>query len=439
MITKEQKDIAQECLDFALKNGCEEARISFAVSDNNSFEYRNTQLDKLQQSTENKLYIELFTQGRYGAFSTNRLERDELYSLIQEGIVSTRFLAEDLCRRLPDSSRYFNREETDLELFDESYDSISVANKIDLLKQTTEEVYGKDKRVISVTSAYEDNRSAEYMLASNGLEVFSQDSSFSISSEVSMKTETDARPESYWFDSAIFWQDLQKEGIAHKAFDRALGKIGQQKAASGKYQMLLDNTQSTRMLSPLISAIMGTAIQQKNSFLIDKLGQTIASPLVNLSDTPHLPHSFGSRWYDGEGVATSDRKILENGVLQTYFIDTYNSLKMNVQPTISTPSVLNFGLGETDFNGLLRQTENGIWVSGFNGGNTNPTTGDFSMGIEGFLIKDGAVVCPINEMNVTGNILDIWKSLIAAGNDPREHSPWKIPALLFDNVSFNGM
>lgn len=439
MITEQHKNIAQNCLDFALKNGCQEARISFAVAENNTFEYRNTQLDKLQQSTENKLFIELFVDGRYGAFSTNRLEHSELQHFIREGIASTRFLAEDLCRRLPENTRYYKGKGEDLDLYDKSYLSININSKIDLLKQSTEEVFGKDNRVISVTSCYDDSRNAEYMIASNGLEVYSQDSSFSLSSEVTLKTDTDARPESYWYDSTIFWKDLQKEGVARKAFERALEKIGQEKTTSGKYQMLLDNTLSSRMVSPMISAMMGTALQQKNSFLMNKLGEDIASPLVNLTDTPHLLRSFGSSWYDGEGVATSERKIIENGKLQTYFIDTYNSQKMGINPTISAPSVLNFGLGEINFGGLLRQVENGIWVSGFNGGNTNPTTGDFSMGIEGFLVKSGKIVSPVGEMNITGNVLELWKNLITMGNDPRQNSPWKIPALLFDNVSFNGM
>ncbi|OJU47897.1 MAG: modulator protein [Bacteroidales bacterium 45-6] len=439
MITQEQKDIAQGCMEFALKNGCQQARISFAVADNSSFDFRNTQLDKLQQSSENKLYIELFVDGRYGSFSTNRLEREEVQALIREGITSTRFLAQDLARRLPDSSRYYLGKGDGLELYDDAYLSINVNSKIDLLKQTTAEVYGKDKRVISVTSSYEDNRSAEYMVASNGFEAFSQDSSFSLSSEVALKTDTDARPESFWYDSTIFWKDLQKEGIARKAFERALGKVGQKQTASGKYQLLLDNTQASRIVSPLISALMGTSLQQKNSFLIDRLGKQIMPPSVTIHDTPHLARSFGARWYDGEGVATSDLQIIEKGVLQTYFIDTYNSVKMGVEPTISSPSILNFELGNTDFNGLLRQIEHGIWVSAFNGGNTNQTTGDFSMGIEGFLIKDGKVVSPIGEMNITGNILDLWKNLVAVGNDPRKNSPWKIPALLFEGVLFNGL
>lgn len=439
MITQLQKDIAQSSMDFALKNGAQQVRISFIVSDSSSFEYRNTQLDKLQQSTENKLYIELFVDGRYGSFSTNRVERQEIEDLIRNGIASTRFLAPDRCRQLPETNRYFSENGKDLDLYDPSYLSIPVSSKIDLLKQANLEVYGKDQRIISVTSSYDDNRSAEYMITNNGLEVFSQDSSFSITSEVALKTDTDARPESFWYDSSVFWNDLKKEGIARKAFERALGKIGQTKVASGKYQMLLDNTQASRLLSPILSAIMGTSLQQKNSFLLDMKGKQIASSLLNITDTPHLNRSFGSRWYDGEGVATYDRKVIENGVLQTYYIDNYNALKMDIEPTISSPSILQFNLGESNLEGMMRNIQNGIWVSGFNGGNTNSTSGDFSFGIEGFLIQNGKITQPVSEMNITGNLLTLWNNLVEIGNDPRKNSPWKTPSLLFNEVSFTGI
>lgn len=439
MITQLQKDIAQSSMDFALKNGAQQVRISFIVSDSSSFEYRNTQLDKLQQSTENKLYIELFVDGRYGSFSTNRVERQEIEDLIRNGIASTRFLAPDRCRQLPETNRYFSENGKDLDLYDPSYLSIPVSSKIDLLKQANLEVYGKDQRIISVTSSYDDNRSAEYMITNNGLEVFSQDSSFSITSEVALKTDTDARPESFWYDSSVFWNDLKKEGIARKAFERALGKIGQTKVASGKYQMLLDNTQASRLLSPILSAIMGTSLQQKNSFLLDMKGKQIASSLLNITDTPHLNRSFGSRWYDGEGVATCDRKVIENGVLQTYYIDNYNALKMDIEPTISSPSILQFNLGESNLEGMMRNIQNGIWVSGFNGGNTNSTSGDFSFGIEGFLIQNGKITQPVSEMNITGNLLTLWNNLVEIGNDPRKNSPWKTPSLLFNEVSFTGI
>lgn len=441
MISQKDKEIAQWALDFALKAGCSAGRVSIVVANNNSFEYRNTQLDRLHQSSENKLYIELFVDGRYGALSTNRLDKKELEHFIQNGIASTRFLAPDLCRQLPKEERYYKKNDADnLNLFDDTFSAHSIEDKIDLIKSAVEEVWGAEEKVVSVTASYDDGCGAEYMIASNGFEAEDTDTAFSLSAEVSLKTNSDARPEAFWYSSVPFWNDLQKTGIAKTALNRALSKLGQQKIKSGIYPVILDNTVSSRLFSPLIAAMYGTAIQQKNTFLLDKLGKKIVSDKITVYDTPHLQSTFGSRWYDGEGVATYNQKIIENGVLNTYFIDTYNGLKLGVDPSIAAPSVLTIEMGDKDLEGLMLLMQNGILITGFNGGNTNNTTGDFSFGIEGFLVEKGIATIPISEMNITGNILDLWNNIIAIGNDPfSKQSSRQVPSLLFDKVSCSGL
>ena len=439
MIAKQHKNIAKWAMELALQNGCQNARVSVITANNNSFEYRNTQLDRLHQSAENKLYIELFVDGRYGSFSTNRIEKSGLESFIKEGIVSTRYLAEDLFRQLPDPGRYYKPDGKDLDLSDVSFNDLSADDKLAVAKQAVEEIYGTDDRIISVSSSYDDGVGAEYMVASNGFEAEGSDTAYNLTVEVSLRTDGDARAESYWFDSSVYWADLKKTGIGAKALERALRKIGQRKVKSGKYDMLLDNTTASRLFSPLIGAMYGTALQQKNSFLLDKLGKQITSDKLTVVDTPYIPRAYGSRWFDGEGVATADRVIIDKGVLQTYFIDTYNSKKLDMPPTIASPSIIQASSGNRGFDEIITSVENGIWITGFNGGNSNPTTGDFSFGIEGFLIEKGIATIPVSEMNITGNILDLWANLEEVGNDPRETSSWRLPSLLFSNVNFNGL
>ncbi|GAB6120291.1 TldD/PmbA family protein [Dysgonomonas termitidis] len=439
MITEQHKDTAQWAMRLALQNGCQAARVSIITANNNSFEYRNTQLDKLHQSSENKLYIELFVDGRYGTFSTNRIEKAGLETFIKEGIISTGYLAPDRLRQLPNSDRYYKGDGKNLDLYDNSFENISTDKKLDIARQAVEEIYESDKRIISITSSYDDGVGAEYMVASNGFEAESIDSAFNLTVETALKTDGDARAESYWFDSSVYWDDLKKSGIGKIALERALRKIGQRKIKSGKYDMLLDNTTASRLFSPIMGAMYGTALQQKNSFLLDKLGQQITSDKLTITDTPHLARAFGARWFDGEGVATKERVIIDRGILQTYFIDTYNSLKMDVGPTIASPSIIQAAPGSRDSDGILQSVQKGIWITGFNGGNSNPTTGDFSFGVEGFLIENGIATTPISEMNITGNILVLWKNLAEVGNDPRESSPWRLPSLLFSDVNFSGL
>lgn len=441
LITSQHKDIAQWAMEIALKNGCSSSRVSLTVANNNSFEYRNTQLDKLHQSSENKLYIELYVDGRYGTLSTNRLEKPELEPFIKDGIASTRFLAPDLCRQLPDMTRYYTSNSgDDLDLFDSTFFDYTVDQKLAVAKATVDEIYGTDDRIVSVVSSYDDGCGAEYMVASNGFEGEIQDTAYSLTAEVALKTDGDARPESYWYDSKLYWADLETVGIARKASQRAFQKLGQTKIKSGKYNLILDNTVSMKLLSPLISAMYGTAIQQKNTFLLNRLGDKIVSEKLTVIDNPHQKRAFGSRWYDGEGVATEDRVLIGKGVLNTYFIDTYNALKLNIQPTVASPSIIKLEHGIKNHSQLLNTMHQGIWVTGFNGGNTNSTTGDFSFGIEGFLVENGIATTPIGEMNITGNILDLWNNLVEVGNDPLSlNSSRQIPALLFEGVSFSGL
>ena len=232
---------------------------------------------------------------------------------------------------------------------------------------------------------------------------------------------------------------MPKTGIGSRALERVLRKLGQRKAKSGKYTMVLDPMTSGSLLSPMLSALYGSSLQQKNSFLLDKLNQQVGSTKLTLKDEPHLIGANGARYFDSEGVATEPLLIFDKGVLKTYFIDTYNAKKMGVAPTISSPSLLILEPGNKDLNGLVADVQNGILVTGLNGGNSNSSSGDFSYGIEGFLIENGKLTQPVNEMNVTGNMVQLWSSLVEVGNDAMLNRSWRIPSLVFDGISFSGL
>ncbi len=426
-------------MDYALKNGCQAAKLVLYSNSNASFELRDAKMDKLQQASESGLSISLYVDGKYGSYSTNRLDKKELESFIRNGIDSTRYLAEDEARVLPDSSRYYKGGKPDLQQFDDKFYNLNPDDKVDIARAAAEEVLGKDERIISVGSSYSDGEGASYRLTSNGFEGESKSTWFAVSADVAVKGEGEARPSSSWYDSAMFYDKLIKSGIGTKALERVLKKLGQRKAASGKYTMVLDSMNSSQLLSPLLNALYGSALQQKSSFLLNKLNTKVGSDKLNLMDEPHLIGARGARYFDNEGVATERRPIFENGTLKTYFIDTYNSKKMGVEPTISSPSLLILQPGNKDLDGLVADVQKGILVTGFNGGNSNKSTGDFSYGIEGFLIENGKLVQPVNEMNVTGNMITLWSSLVAVGNDPRVSSSWRIPSLVFEGVDFSGL
>ncbi|MBN92800.1 MAG: peptidase U62, partial [Deltaproteobacteria bacterium] len=146
----------------------------------------------------------------------------------------------------------------------------------------------------------------------------------------------------------------------------------------------------------------------------------------------------GSRHYDGEGISAKPLTILSEGVLQSYFVDTYYGRKLGWQPTTGSASNLVLDLGEQDLAGILKSVGQGIYVTSWLGGNANATTGDFSFGVRGHLIEDGEPGKPISEMNVTGNYMELLDRLVEVGNDPVPWSGFRTPTLVFDGIQFSG-
>jgi PmbA protein len=437
-MTKQEKyDLAKWAIQYALDNGAQQASVSISNNRSSSVEVREDKIDKLEQAIQSNLSIRLFVDNKYSSHSTNRLKKEELTRFISEAISGTKYLSEDEFRTLPEPELYYKGGGQDLNTLDKSFDIHDPQGKIELAFQAEREVLGKDERIISVTASYYDGLSERVMVASNGFEGDTANSYYGLNSQVSVKG-GDARPESYWSESAIFYEQLEKNDVGRKALERALKKIGQGKIDSGKMPMIVENRIVGRLFGPLISALNGSAIQQKNSFLIDKLGEKVFSEKLNVTDDPFIISGRGSRLFDNEGLATKKRPLFENGIVKNYFLDTYYGKKLGMNPTSGSNTNLVFKLGDKDLDGLVAAVGKGILVTGFNGGNSNGSTGDFSYGIEGFLIENGNIVRPVSEMNITGNMKELWSGIDEVGNDVNKNSSWLTPSILFEGVDFSG-
>lgn len=438
-MTKEEKyTLAKWAMNYALEQGAQEVSVTIGNSKSNSVEVRDQKIDKLEQAIQSGLSIRLFVDGKYSAHSTSRLKKEELEHFISEAIDGTRFLAEDKFRTLPDPELYYKGDGQDLGSVDKDFDKVDPQEKIDLAFEAEKEALGKDERIISVSAGYFDSLNERVMVNSNGFEGDNTNSVFGVYSSVSVKG-GDARPEADWSESSILYTDLKKEGSGKIALEKALSKIGQTKIKSGTMPMIVENRQVARLFSPLINALNGNQIQQKNSFLIDKLGQKVASEKLTLTDDPFIVGGRGSRLFDGEGLATKKRTVFDKGVLNTYYIDTYYGKKLEMEPTSGNTTNLVFETGDKDLDALVASVKKGILVTGFNGGNSNGSTGDFSYGIDGFLIENGKIVQPVSEMNITGNMKTLWSNIGEIGNDVYKNSSWLMPSILFENVDFSGL
>jgi PmbA protein len=441
-MAKELFDIADEALRIAKKGGAREAAARVDRSRNVELSWRDGKVETIKEATTRQLQIQLYVDGRYGDVSTSDLRPEALEAFIKDSIVLTRSLAKDPFRTLPDPKLYQGQAKVDLLLEDPKHGGVTPERRKGIAKALEEAargVKGSD-RIVSVSSSFDDVRSESVMATSNGFRGSVLETYFGGGAFVSVADPDGRKPEDGHYAGSRFVGELPDPAeVGRRAGERAVSRIGAKKPASAILTMVVENRAARRLVGPLLGPMSASSIQQKRSFLEGKLGQAIGSPVLGLTDDPLVPKGFGSRLFDGEGIAARPLPLFEGGVLKSFYVDTYYGKKLGMEPTTGGMSNLAWKLGDRGPGELVASIETGVLVDSFLGGNSNSTTGDFSFGVAGFMIRGGKIAEPVSELNVAGNHLALWKQLVAVGNDPYPYSASRTPTLVFEGVSFAGV
>ena len=436
-LTQTEIDLAQYCLAFARQAGAQKVRITLSKSLMNLIGLLNGEVDKTAHALDRSLQLQLFVEGRYGAFSTNKLEKEGLEEFIREAIDTVKMLQEDSCRDLPAPERVAKDARTgrELGLYDPAYDTLTAEQRREMALASCHWPCG----AIAEEGEYSDSVFDTLTIDSQGLYARHTETSFEIGYETTVEDAQGNHFSSYWWDAAPLLKDLQWKDCAEIAYKRALAQVGVQDTTGGKYTVVVDTECASTLLTPVLNALGGFALQQKNSFLLESLGKQLFPEQLTILDLPRTAGETGCRLFDSEGVATREMPIIDKGVVKTYFLNTYIASKMGMAPTVEDATrvkVLPVG-GYKTLEELLEATGDCILVTGFNGGNSNPVTGNFSYGIEGFLVRGGKRVHPVRELLITGNFLQLWNNLVATADDARPCLSKLIPSLAFTNVDIS--
>jgi len=436
------RDVADGAVKTALKKGAKQASGRAYRVREVSVTWRDGKLEKIHEATTRGVGISLYVDGRYSTVSSSDLRPEALETFIADAVALTKSLAKDPFRSLPDPKLYEGRAKVDLQLEDPKYAAVTPEERRRIVREVEAAARGVkgNEAIISVTTDFSDTLSESWRVASNGFSGGRRDTSFFASAQVSVKEADGRKPEDWAYAGARFFGELPEvASIGREAAERTIRSIGSKKAESAVLPMVLENRSAGRMVAFLQGPLSGASLQQKRSFFEGRLGQTIGSPLLTVTDDPFVPKGFGSRLFDGEGLAARAMPVFEKGALRNYYIDTYYGKKLGVAPTTAGMSNARWALGTKGRVDLVRGIEDGIFVTSFLGGNSNGTTGDFSLGVRGFRIRKGEIAEPVSEMNISGNHLEFWKRLIAVGNDPYPYSSSRTPTLVFDAVQFAGV
>jgi PmbA protein len=441
MANENMLQIAKQAISIAKTKGAQEVGASASVTRELEVTWRDGKLEKISEATKRGLNLQLYVDGRYSSVSTSDLRPEGVDPFIENAIALTRTLAQDPFRTLPDPALYQNQPTADLQIEDPKYDAVTAIDRRRMaadLEAAARSMKGSEA-YLSVTSIVSDAFSESVRVHSNGFEGSRRETTWSSELTVSVKDNDGRRPEEYAWASTRFFKDLPDVATLGKlAGERALSRLGSKKIKSAVIPMIVDRRSSGRLLSYLMRSLAGSALQQKRSFLEGKLNQVIGSAKLDIEDDPLLPKGLASRHFDNEGIAAKKMPIFKGGALRSFLIDTYYGKKLKMAPTSMNSSNLSWKLGDKSREALIADIKDGILVTRFLGGNSNDTTGDFSLGVQGFAIRGGKLAEPIAEMNISGSHLDVWKRLVAVGNDPFLYSPSRTPSLVFDAIQLAG-
>lgn len=433
-------ELADFCLETAKNKGASKARVTFSRSTEDLVATLNGEIDRITHCSDLSVSIALFVDGRFGSFSTNRLDRESLEAFIGKSVNMAKMLEPDKYRDLPAPSRTEKGAVTgnELKLYDEEYHLMTPQKRKDMALKCS--VFPSEG-LVSEEGEYSDSIFETYVADTNGLKCFHTETSFDYGVEVTVEDASGDKYSGYWWTAAPHFKDFHPQDCGITALKNARAQIGSGPAPSGKYNMVISAEVSAKVVSPILKAINAYALQQKDSFLTDSLGKQLFPEGMTLIDDARLEGQTGSKLFDSEGVSTVTDTIIDKGVIKKYYVNTYMSGKTGLEATVeeaTRPHLLPWpkkGLNRDD---ILGMCGDGILVTEFNGGNSNSATGNFSYGIEGFLFKDGKIVRPVSGMLATGDFITLWGSLIACGDDNRSCKSKLIPTLAFSNVDFSG-
>jgi len=438
-MSAELESRAIQGVELAKKAGADEAWVSAEQSRDVEFEYRDGALEKVKDTTSRSLNVRLFANGRYSSHSTTDLKADRLQSFIADAVAITRALEPDEYRKITPAELFANRPSDDLDLVDSTVATLDRDRRVEWCK-ALDETSHKHERVISATAGVYDGTSMSAAASSNGF-VGSQEQTYCwFGSSVTLRDQGEKRAEDGFYAGGAHVADLpDAASVGRIALERTLSRLDSEKGPTMKGTMLVDSRAAASLIGRLLRPANAGSVQQERSFWAPLIGKKAFSDKLTIIDDPLVPRGLASRHFDSEGISAKPIPLVENGVIRNIYVDTYYGLKGDMTPTTGSASNRRIATGDKSLAELIAEVGDGVYVTSWLGGNADSTTGDFSLGLRGHMIENGVIGRPVGEMNVTGNLRDLFGQLEMLGNDVYPYSSTLSPSLVFGGVDFSGV
>ncbi len=426
---------AAYCLDLSKKLGATDTSVIVSNSISETVNFRNQKLDESNRSDNLAIGITTYIGKRKSSISSSNLLKENLNTLIEKCIETTKNTPEDEFNSLPDKD-LLAKEVKDLDLYDDTH--IKNENKIDYLTRL-EVSASRNKKIVNTESSFTEDKSNFILANSDGFCKGYKDSSF-VASSVTVAKDEKSMERDYEYTNKCHLKDIKDAEVLGKlAAEQTIRKLSPKKISSEKLALIFDKRIAKGILSAFASAISSSAISRGTSFLKDKINQKIFSDDIIIFDKPDILKGLGSRNFDSEGVKTETLKLVEQGVLKDYLVDTYNGKKLNLKSNgrCGGTSNLYFDKGKVSLNDLLSSNPKCLYITETIGHGSNIVTGDYSVGATGFLIENGEFKHPINEITIAGNFKEMFQNITLA-NDLEFKYATNSPTMMIEGMVVAG-
>ncbi len=439
------EQIVEDALALARQLGASDAGAEVSEGAGLSVSVRLGDLENVERNRDKSLGVSVYLGQRRGNASTSDFSRAALEQTVRAAFDIARFTAADPAAGLPDQADLASPQAAarDLDLFHPW--AIDAAAAAVLAKRCEDAARATDPRIQNSEGAGVSAQQSHFWAGnSRGFRGGYASSRHYLSVAPIAGKGADMQRDA-WYTSMRDANDMASpEAVGRYAAERALARLHARRVPTGSMPVLFESTVAAGLLGAYVQATSGGALYRKASFLLDSLGQSALADHVDIDEDPHEKKGKASAPFDDEGVVTAKRRIVDRGVVQSYFLSSYSARKLGLRTTGHAGGSQNLCMTSRrteagdDLDGMLRKLGRGLFVTELMGQGVNYVTGDYSRGASGYWVEHGRIVHPVQEVTIAGNLRDMFGAIAAIGNDAYTQGGKTVGSVLVEHMKLAG-
>jgi PmbA protein len=436
---------AAALVDLARRAGADAADAAYSGNSSETIQVRLEKLEEVERSEGEHITLRVFCGARSASIGSSDLGDAALAELAQRAIDMARAAPEDRFAGLAPAGLLGEGPWPDLDLTDGSI--VSPEHLRDLSREAEDAARAVAGVTNSEGAAASAGSSVSALVTSHGFGAVHGGTSHAISATVVAGEGSEKQRDHAWRQSRHAADLPSPAAIGTLAGERAVARLRPARLKSGQMPVVFDPRVGGSLVGHLVSAMSGPAIARRASFLLDRLDETLFDPAIVIEEDPLRPRGLRSRPFDGEGLATRPRRLVEAGRITGWLMESASARQLGLAPTghasrgggapgVTVGNVV-LAAGKPSRAELIADIAHGVFVTELIGQGVNPVTGDYSRGASGFLIENGEIAGPVAEFTVAGNLIDMFARMRAA-SDLEVYRGIDAPTLRIDGMSVAG-